>query len=73
MVFGGNLDPASAKGRIAKWVANSDAAGDYRDWDQIRGWAASIGEQIGRDIHARDPQPEKLTTGVLGSELRTAC
>ena len=46
MVFGGNLDPARAKGRIAKWVANSDAAGDYRDWDQIRGWAASIGERL---------------------------
>ena len=32
--------------RIAKWVANSDAAGDYRDWEQIRSWAASIGERL---------------------------
>jgi menaquinone-dependent protoporphyrinogen oxidase len=46
VVFGGNLDPARAKGRIAKWVANSDAAGDYRDWNQIRSWAASIGERL---------------------------
>jgi menaquinone-dependent protoporphyrinogen oxidase len=46
MVFGGNLDPARAKGRIAKWVANSDAAGDYRDWDQIRGWAGSIAQRL---------------------------
>ena len=46
MVFGGNLDPARAKGRLAKWVANSDAAGDYRDWDQIRGWATSVAQQL---------------------------
>jgi menaquinone-dependent protoporphyrinogen oxidase len=46
VVFGGNLDPARAKSRIAKWVANSDAAGDYRDWDQIRGWTASIAQQL---------------------------
>jgi menaquinone-dependent protoporphyrinogen oxidase len=46
VVFGGNLDPARAKSRIAKWVATSDAAGDYRDWDQIRGWAASIAQQL---------------------------
>jgi menaquinone-dependent protoporphyrinogen oxidase len=46
IVFGGNLDPARAKGRIAKWVANSDAAGDYRDWNQIQEWAASIAEQL---------------------------
>jgi menaquinone-dependent protoporphyrinogen oxidase len=45
-VFGGNLDPVRAKGRLAKWVANSDAAGDYRNWDQIRSWAASIAQQL---------------------------
>jgi menaquinone-dependent protoporphyrinogen oxidase len=45
-VFGGNLDPERAKSRLARWVANSDAAGDYRDWDQIRSWAASIGQRL---------------------------
>ena len=58
VVFGGNLDPARAKGRIAKWVANSDAAGDYRDWDQIRGWAASIGERLAAASRGSS-QPEK--------------
>lgn len=45
-VFGGNLDPARAKTRIARWVASSDLAGDYRNWDQIRDWADGIGRQV---------------------------
>jgi menaquinone-dependent protoporphyrinogen oxidase len=45
-VFGGNLDPVRAKTRIARWVANSDLAGDYRNWDQIRTWADGIGRQL---------------------------
>jgi hypothetical protein len=45
-VFGGNLDPARAKTRIARWVASSDLAGDYRNWDQIRDWADEIGRQF---------------------------
>jgi hypothetical protein len=27
-------------------VANSDLAGDYRNWDQIRTWADGIGRQV---------------------------
>jgi menaquinone-dependent protoporphyrinogen oxidase len=45
-VFGGNLDPERAKTRIARWVASSDLAGDYRNWDQIRDWADRIGRQV---------------------------
>jgi menaquinone-dependent protoporphyrinogen oxidase len=45
-VFGGNLDPARAKTRIARRVASSDLAGDYRNWDQIRIWADGIGRQV---------------------------
>ena len=45
-VFGGNLDPARAKTRIARWVASSDLAGDYRNWDQIQDWADEIGRQV---------------------------
>jgi menaquinone-dependent protoporphyrinogen oxidase len=45
-VFGGNLDPARAKTRIARWVASSNLAGDYRNWDQIRDWADGIGRQV---------------------------
>ncbi len=45
-VFGGNLDPARATTPIAKWVANSDMAGDYRDWEQIARWADEIAAQV---------------------------
>ncbi len=45
-VFGGNLDPARATTPIAKWVANSDMAGDYRDWEQIRAWADEIAAHL---------------------------
>jgi menaquinone-dependent protoporphyrinogen oxidase len=49
-VFGGNLDPARARTRIARWVANSDLAGDYRNWDQIRTWADGIGRQVAGQV-----------------------
>lgn len=45
-VFGGNLDPARAKTRLARWVANSDMAGDYRNWTQIRAWADGIAREL---------------------------
>jgi len=51
-VFGGNLDPARANSRIAHWVANSDLAGDYRNWDDIRAWADDIGRSLsGQPVH----------------------
>lgn len=45
-VFGGNLDPARATTPLARWVANSDMAGDYRNWEQIRAWADEIAERL---------------------------
>ena len=45
-VFGGNLDPARAQTAIAKWVANSDMAGDYRNWQDIRDWADEIAASL---------------------------
>ena len=53
MVFGGNLDPERAIGRLAKWVASSDMAGDYRDWNMINAWA----DQIARDLNQNAPPP----------------
>jgi menaquinone-dependent protoporphyrinogen oxidase len=46
IVFGGNLDPARATTRLARWVANSDMAGDYRDWDAIRAWADQVADAL---------------------------
>ena len=42
VTFGGKLDPATARGPIARWVARGDLAGDWRDWDQIRTWADAV-------------------------------
>ena len=47
--FGGNLDPARAKGRLARWVSKGDLAGDFRDWEQIRSWADDVADQLGAD------------------------
>ena len=62
-VFGGNLDPARAKTRIARWVANSDLAGDYPNWDQIRAWADKIARQVAEQVHTeskRGPSGEPV-------------
>ncbi|GAA3632009.1 flavodoxin domain-containing protein [Microlunatus ginsengisoli] len=45
-VFGGNLDAARATSAIAKWVANSDLAGDYRNWTDIRDWADGVARSL---------------------------
>jgi menaquinone-dependent protoporphyrinogen oxidase len=45
-VFGGNLDPERANTPLAHWVANSDMAGDYRDWQEIRAWADEIAGRL---------------------------
>jgi hypothetical protein len=34
-------------------VANSDLAGDYRNWDQIRAWADEIGRQVAEHLHTK--------------------
>ncbi len=44
--FGGNLDHARAKSRLARWVSDGDLAGDFRDWDQIRAWADDVADQL---------------------------
>jgi menaquinone-dependent protoporphyrinogen oxidase len=46
ITFGGNLDPARAKGIFARVVAGGDLAGDFRDWDQIRSWADGIADRL---------------------------
>jgi menaquinone-dependent protoporphyrinogen oxidase len=43
MTFAGRLEPASAKGFLARWLARGDLAADSRDWDLIGRWARDIG------------------------------
>ena len=49
MTFAGNLDHSRAKGWLARWVSNGELAGDFRDWDLIRGWADAIADQLVAD------------------------
>jgi menaquinone-dependent protoporphyrinogen oxidase len=51
VVFPGALDPGelTVAEHALRWTPSGRAtlpAGDYRDWDDIRAWAASIGETL---------------------------
>ena len=58
-VFGGNLDPARAVGRMSRWVSQSDLAGDYRDFDAIRAWAGDIALRLDPSVHGSVAPPEQ--------------
>ncbi len=40
--FGGRLETETAKGFLARKMAQGDLAGDFRDFDRIRAWARSV-------------------------------
>ncbi len=42
ITFGGVLDPATAQGFLARRMARGELAGDFRDDERIRGWAARV-------------------------------
>lgn len=44
--FGGRVEPATAKGFLARKMAAGPGGGDYRDFDEIRRWAGGIGAQL---------------------------
>ncbi len=44
--FGGRIEPATATGFIARRMAAGPNAGDYRDFAEIRRWAAGISAEI---------------------------
>ncbi|MFI6674297.1 flavodoxin domain-containing protein [Kribbella sp. NPDC050470] len=46
VTFAGRLEPETAKGFLARHLATGNLAGDSRDWDQIRSWAAEISAAI---------------------------
>lgn len=45
VVFGGRLDPTQATGPIDRMVARGKS-GDFRNWDEIRAWAATIADTL---------------------------
>jgi menaquinone-dependent protoporphyrinogen oxidase len=46
MTFAGRLEPATAKGFLARRLARGDLATDSRDWPLIKNWAAGIAVAI---------------------------
>ena len=50
VTFGGRLTVETATGPISTWMATGPTlAGDFRDFDRIRGWADSIAEELAID------------------------
>jgi menaquinone-dependent protoporphyrinogen oxidase len=46
VTFAGRLEPATAKGFLARRLATGNVSGDSRDWTKIRAWATDIGAAI---------------------------
>jgi menaquinone-dependent protoporphyrinogen oxidase len=46
ITFPGRLTRASARGILPRLMARQRTAGDFRDWERIRRWAADVAEQI---------------------------
>jgi menaquinone-dependent protoporphyrinogen oxidase len=60
VTFAGRLDPAHAHTRLQRWMATSASAGDYRNWEIIRGWAHRIGvELLERTAPAASTTPQE--------------
>lgn len=52
--FGGRNEPGTATGFIARRMAAGPTAGDYRNFTEIRRWAADIATEIGRPVAPAD-------------------
>ncbi|WP_028927856.1 flavodoxin domain-containing protein [Pseudonocardia acaciae] len=46
ITFAGRLDAGTARGFIARKMVEHGRAGDFRDWDAIRAWAAGIADAL---------------------------
>lgn len=49
VTFGGRIEADTAKGFIARKMAQGPSAGDFRDWDQIHAWATEIARALHKD------------------------
>lgn len=55
VTFPGRLDPGRVRGRIARWLTQSGAPRDCRDWTAIRAWGYEVGIEL-HECLARRPQ-----------------
>ncbi|MGS0684707.1 flavodoxin domain-containing protein [Nakamurella sp. GG22] len=53
VTFGGRLEPATARGFLAKKMAEGPIAGDFRDFDRIRQYARTIATEL-KSVEAVD-------------------
>lgn len=51
MTFAGSLDPATAKGFLARRLATGSLAGDSRDWTLIAAWSEDVAATISSPEH----------------------
>jgi menaquinone-dependent protoporphyrinogen oxidase len=51
VTFAGRLEPATAKGFLARRLAKGNLAGDSRNWAEIRAWATDLGIAISASRH----------------------
>ncbi|MFG1622686.1 flavodoxin domain-containing protein [Kribbella sp. NPDC049227] len=65
MTFAGRLEPATAKGFLARRLAAGNMAADSRDWDKIRAWSADISAAIS----ATQPSTRHRPTSPAGHFL----
>ncbi|MEV5965971.1 flavodoxin domain-containing protein [Kribbella sp. NPDC051952] len=57
VTFAGRLEPATAKGFLARHLATGNMSGDSRDWTKIRAWAADISAAISTTQRTWDTTP----------------
>ncbi|TCC07854.1 flavodoxin domain-containing protein [Kribbella soli] len=66
VTFAGRLEPATAKGFLARRLAAGNLGGDARDWDKIRAWSADVSaaiEATQRSTWHRPPAEHSPTAG----------
>lgn len=51
VTFGGRLDRTRTKTPLSRWMATGTYAGDFRDWDQVHAWTATVLDQLAEGRH----------------------
>jgi menaquinone-dependent protoporphyrinogen oxidase len=57
VTFAGRLEPATAKGFLARRLASGTLSGDSRDWTRIRAWAADLSAAIAASQRSTPDRP----------------
>lgn len=66
VTFAGRLEPDTAKGFLARRLASGSLAGDSRDWDKIKAWAADISAAIEATRRSTWHRPTRPADYYLG-------